>query len=53
METGLMIGRIVNLAPTYVFLNTGDYISYFNLLGLFLLFSVPFYVVFKKEKPRS
>jgi len=53
METGLMIGRIVNLAPTYVFLNMGDYISYFNLLGLFLLFSVPFYVVFKKEKPRS
>jgi hypothetical protein len=50
METGLMIGRMGNLAPTYVFLGKTDYASYFNLLALILLLSVPLYVATKREK---
>jgi MFS family permease len=50
METGLMIGRMGNLAPTYVFLGRADYASYFILLGVILLFSVPLYVAAKKEE---
>ena len=50
METGLMIGRMGNLAPTYVFLGRTDYASYFNLLALILLLSVPLYVAAKREK---
>jgi O-antigen/teichoic acid export membrane protein len=50
METGLMIGRMGNLAPTYVFLGRTDYASYFNLLGLILVLLIPVYASAKREK---
>jgi hypothetical protein len=50
METGLMIGRMGNLAPTYVLLGRADYASYFNLLGLILVFLIPLYASAKREK---
>ena len=34
MEVGLMIGRVFNLAPTYIFLSEVNYSSYFALLGI-------------------
>ena len=50
METGLMIGRIGNLAPTYIFMRTTQYASYFRLSGLILLFLIPFYLISRREK---
>jgi MFS family permease len=50
MEVGLMIGRIANLAPTYVFIATADYASYFRLSGVFLLFIIPLYVVSERGR---
>ncbi|MEM3789058.1 MAG: MFS transporter [Candidatus Bathyarchaeia archaeon] len=42
MEVGLMLGRIVNLIPTYIFIPKGDYQSYFMLLGVLALINIPF-----------
>jgi uncharacterized membrane protein YccF (DUF307 family) len=42
MEVGLMVGRIVNLMPTCIFVSVGDYRGYFRLLGLLSLLVVPF-----------
>ena len=43
MEVGLMIGRIVNLAPTLGLLSVSNYSGYFMLLGVVSLFFIPFY----------
>jgi MFS family permease len=42
MEVGLMIGRIINLVPTYVFISEANYTSYFVLLGVVSLLLIPF-----------
>ncbi|MEM3617814.1 MAG: MFS transporter [Candidatus Bathyarchaeia archaeon] len=42
MEVGLMLGRIVNLMPTFIFIPKGDYQSYFMLLGVLTLINIPF-----------
>jgi MFS family permease len=49
MEVGLMIGRIINLAPTYTFLSENNYAIYFMLLGVVSLFFVPFFAKSKKS----
>ncbi|MBS7632627.1 hypothetical protein KEJ15_03255 [Candidatus Bathyarchaeota archaeon] len=48
METGLMIGRILNLLPTYMFVSVADYATYFRLLALILLFLIPLYVLMRR-----
>jgi len=47
-ETGFMIGRLTNLAPTYVFISQANYASYFVLLGTVLLFLIPLFLMSKK-----
>jgi hypothetical protein len=49
MEVGLMVGRIMNLAPTYIFLSGNDFAGYFRLLGVSLFFMIPFYLVFRRK----
>lgn len=49
MEVGLMIGRILNLVPTLVFIPTAEYASHFRLLGLVLFFMIPLYVISRKH----
>lgn len=49
MEVGLMIGRIINLAPTYLFVSQGNYASYFLSLGIISLGLVPFFVLSRKR----
>jgi len=49
MEAGLMIGRLANLAPTYVFISQANYTNYFTLLGTALLFLIPLYIVSKEN----
>jgi Major Facilitator Superfamily len=49
METGLMIGRLLNLAPTYIFISTASYANYFRLLGVATLFLIPIYVFSKRK----
>lgn len=53
METGLMIGRIINLAPTITFISQADYTSYFRLLGLIALCLIPLYVLSKRKTTRN
>jgi len=48
MEVGLMAGRIMNLIPTYIFISSHDYASYFRILGLASLLPMPFYLLFAK-----
>lgn len=50
MEIGLMIGRIVSLVPTGVFISASDFMSYFRLLGLSLFFLIPFYFASKMKR---
>jgi MFS family permease len=50
MEVGLMIGRMLNLAPTYLFISKADYASYFQLLGLVLPAMIPFYIASKRKR---
>jgi MFS family permease len=50
MEVGLMIGRIINLAPTCIFISKADYTSYFMLLGVVSLFLIPFFIASKRSK---
>ena len=47
MEVGLMIGRIINLPPTYFLIGENNYATYFILLGIVSLFLIPLYVVAK------
>lgn len=49
METGLMIGRIVNLAPTYIFVSQANYTGYFILLGIVVLSLIPLYLISKNN----
>lgn len=49
MEVGLMIGRLINLVPTYVFIPE-NYQSYFILLGIFSLFLIPLLIVSKRSR---
>lgn len=51
MEIGLMIGRILNLVPTYIFMSKGDYTSYFALLGTVAVLLIPLYVISRKRIP--
>jgi MFS family permease len=48
MEVGLMTGRIINLIPTYTFISSHDYASYFRILGLASLLPIPLYLLFAK-----
>lgn len=47
MEVGFMVGRIINLAPTYIFISEVNYASYFILLGVVSLFLLPLYIASK------
>jgi len=49
MEVALMIGRIINLIPTYYFLTEYDYSRFFIVLGLISLLSIPFYILSRKR----
>jgi MFS family permease len=49
MEVGLMIGRLSNLAPAYVFVTSGDFRSYFTLVGVVLFSMIPLFVASKKQ----
>jgi hypothetical protein len=44
-----MVGRTINLAPTYIFILHADYTSYFILLGIVLLSLIPLYLISKKQ----
>jgi MFS family permease len=44
METGLMIGRVGNLIPTYFFVSDANYTGYFILLGIIVLSLIPLYL---------
>ena len=44
MEVGYMVGRIINLAPTYILLSSNDYAAYFVLLGIASLSMIPFFI---------
>ncbi|MEM3458451.1 MAG: MFS transporter [Candidatus Bathyarchaeia archaeon] len=50
LEAGLMIGRILNLAPTNIFISTANYTNYFTLLGLVWLLLIPIYLIAKRTK---
>lgn len=45
METGLMIGRVANLVPTYFFVSHANYTGYFILLGTIVLSLVSLYLI--------
>ena len=49
MEVSLMIGRIVNLAPTYIYVANENYASYFTLLGIASLFLIPICIAIKSK----
>jgi MFS family permease len=49
MEVSLMIGRIVNLAPTYIYVANENYASYFTLLGIASLFLIPVCIAIKSK----
>jgi len=49
METALIVGRTINLAPTYIFISHADYTSYLILLGIVLLSLIPLYLISKKQ----
>jgi hypothetical protein len=50
METGLMIGRLVNPAPTYILVTRADYAEYFRLLGCASSFLAPTYMPLMRQK---
>lgn len=49
MEVGLMIGRMSNLVPTYFYVSSGDFRSYFALAGAVLFSMIPLFVASKKQ----
>jgi len=49
MEVGFMVGRVINLVPTYIFISEVNYASYFILLGVVSLFLLPLYIASKKK----
>jgi MFS family permease len=44
MEVALMAGRIMNLAPTYLYITTYDYAPYFIVLSLVSLLLIPLFI---------
>jgi MFS family permease len=50
METGLMIGRMINLLPTCIFISEGEYPTYFMLIGVCTLILIPFLLWQRLEK---
>jgi MFS family permease len=50
METGLMIGRMINLLPTCIFVSEGKYQAYFMLIGVCTLILIPFLLYGKRLK---
>jgi hypothetical protein len=50
METGLMIGRSVNLVPTYLLVSQANYAGIFAFYGLVTLFLIPLYVAAKRSQ---
>jgi len=53
MEIGLMIGRIANLAPAYIFVAKEDYTNYFTLLGISSLFLFPILAISKRYRENT
>lgn len=53
MEVGLMMGRVMNLIPTYFYINNSDYASYFRVLGLVSLLPMPLYFFCAKQLSRD
>jgi MFS family permease len=53
MEVGLMMGRVMNLIPTYFYINNSDYGSYFKALGLVSLLPMPLYFFCAKQLARD
>ncbi|MEM2118910.1 MAG: MFS transporter [Candidatus Bathyarchaeia archaeon] len=53
MEVGLMVGRILNLAPTIVFIAERDYASYYKLSGIVLLLLIPLCVASTRRNSRN
>jgi len=53
METGLMIGRIMNLVPTYIFVSEANYVYYFILLGFTSLSLIPFFALSERKQLRT
>lgn len=47
MEVGLMVGRLINLAPTYIFISKENLQGYFTLLGALILSVIPILVYSK------
>jgi MFS family permease len=45
MEVGLMAGRIINLIPTYIFISSRNYASYFGTLATASLLPMPLYIL--------
>ena len=53
-ETGLMIGRISNLMPTYLLISENSYTIYFMIFGIVTLLMIPLYIASKKvQKPKE
>lgn len=50
MEVALMIGRILNLAPTYFYIAKSSYAEYFMLLGVVSSLLIPFYLFSKRAR---
>lgn len=50
MEVGLMIGRIINLIPTYLLISEANYACYFALLGFASLTLTPFFAISERKK---
>ncbi len=48
METGLMVGRVVNLAPMLFFMSIFNYKGYFMLLALASLSQIPLFLASRK-----
>jgi hypothetical protein len=48
-----MMGRVMNLIPTYFYINNSDYGSYFKALGLVSLLPMPLYFFCAKQLARD
>lgn len=49
-EVGLMIGRMLNLIPTYYFITVHDYSQYFIALAVVSIFVIPLRLAAKKRR---
>jgi MFS family permease len=49
METSFMVGRVINLVPTYFLVEQADYAAYFTLLGATTLLLIPLYAMARKS----